>query len=218
MNRATWANMRYPSLFTVPPGVVMWGGGGGGGGPKVPPGTYRVRVSTGSWSETQEFKLRTDPRSGPIMTEAEGAEQLRLANEVGGMVRDLYANVASIRDAKRQANEIAKGAAGNTAVQSATKVVIDKLTAAEADLTQIQGEGGQDALNYPGRLDNQLIVLYSAIANPERRLGTPALERYKDLKPEAERMLAAARTALTKDVAAFNAVAQKAGLSQITVK
>ena len=61
MNRATWTNVRYPSIYTVPQRVVMWGGGAGPGqGPKVPPGEYQVKVSSGSWSETQTFRL------GPI--------------------------------------------------------------------------------------------------------------------------------------------------------
>ena len=61
-------------------------------------------------------------------------------------------------------------------------------------------------------------MLYQSIIGTERRLGTPQLERYKDLKPEADKMLAAARKALTTDVAAFNAAASKAGAGTITVK
>jgi hypothetical protein len=217
MNRAGWSNMRFPSLFTVPPGIVMWGGGGSAG-PKVPPGTYTVKVSSGSWSQTQTFRLHGDPRYTPPMTEAEGQEQLKLANEVGGMINTLYTDLARLRDAKRQANEMAEKAPADSPIRAAVKTLVDKLVAAESELTQIQGEGGQDALNFPGRLDNQLIVLYSSITGPDRRLGSPVHERYKDLKPEADKMLAQARTALTTDLQAFNAVATKAGMSPIVVK
>jgi photosystem II stability/assembly factor-like uncharacterized protein len=218
MNRATWTNVRYPSLYTVPQRVVMWGGGAGAGqGPKVPPGEYRVKVSSGAWSETQTFRLGTDPQALPAMTPAEGAEQLRLANEVGGMIKELYASVASIRDARQQLETIAKSPAASS-VQPAIKTLRSALDAAEGDLTQMQGEGGQDSLNFPGRLDNQLIVLYQSIVGTERRLGSPQLERHKDLKPPADKMLATARSVLTKDVAAFNAAASKAGAATITVK
>jgi hypothetical protein len=218
MNRAGWTNLRFPSLYTVPSGIVMWGGGGGGGGPKVPPGTYTVKVSSGSWSETQTFRLHPDPRFDPPMTEAEGQEQLRLANEVGGMIATLYEELARLRDAKRQATELAGKAPANSPVGPAARTLTDKLVAAESELTQIQGEGGQDALNFPGRLDNQLIVLYGAISGPDRRLGSPVHERYKDLKPVADKMLAQARAALTTDIQAFNAVATKAGMQPISVK
>ena len=76
----------------------------------VLPGTYTVKVSSGSWSETQTFRLKTDPRLLPVMTDAEGAEQLRLAREVGGQINELYTNLGKIRDVKTQAAEISKTA------------------------------------------------------------------------------------------------------------
>jgi hypothetical protein len=85
-------------------------------------------------------------------------------------------------------------------------------------MTQLSGEGGQDALNFPGRMDNQLLTLYGAIVAPERRLGSPVLERYKDLKPQAEGLRGRWQAALKNEVAAFNAVATKAGLAPIVVK
>jgi photosystem II stability/assembly factor-like uncharacterized protein len=217
MNRAVWTNMRYPSMYTQPQGIVMWGGGGAGG-PKMPPGTYTVKVSTGSWSESQTFRLKTDPRLQPVMTDAEGAEQLRLARDVGGMIDELYTNLLKIRDVKRQAAEMAKTAGAGSPVGTAAKTLTDRLTAVESDMTQIQGEGGQDALNFPGRLDNQLVVLYNNISNSERRMGTPVTERYKDLKPVADGILGRARTALKADVDTFNGIAVKGGQKPIVVK
>ena len=218
LNRAIWTNLRYPSLYTVPPGLTMWGGGQGPGqGPKVLPGTYTVKVSSGAWSETQTFTMRTNPLYG-AMTEAEGAEQVRLANDVGGMIKRLYDDLARIRDAKRQAREMADKAGASSPIAAAAKTMIAGLESAEADMTQMQGEGGQDALNFPGRMDNQLISLYGGIIGPERRLGTPALERYKDLKPEAMKVLDRATAALKNDIAAFNKVATSNGAAAIVVK
>src|SRR6185503_15927698 len=82
LNQVTW-NPRLDSPFTVPPRIVMWGGGGGrGGGPKAAPGTYTVKLSSGSWSQEQAFRLSSDPRLPP-MTEADGAEQLKMAMDIG---------------------------------------------------------------------------------------------------------------------------------------
>jgi hypothetical protein len=195
----------------------MWGGGGAQG-PKVPPGTYTVKVSTGPWSETQTFRLRTDPRYLPEQTDAEGAEQLRLAEEIGSLIKDLYDNLARIRDVKRQAAELTSKSAANSPPAVAAQRLRERLEAVEGDMTQMRGEGGQDALNFPGRMDNQLIALYGGLIGPERRLGTPARERYADLKPEAEKLRQRWQTALGDDVAAFNAVAAKAGLSPVVVK
>jgi hypothetical protein len=149
------------------------------------------------------------------MTEAQGAEQLRLAEEIGLMVKDLYDNLARIRDVKRQAADLASKTA---ALASPAKTLKDKLEAVEADMTQMQGEGGQDALNFPGRTDNQLLALYGAIIGPERRMGSPVLDRYKDLKPQAEQLRLRWQTALKDDLAAFNAAATRAGAAPIVVK
>ena len=217
MNRASWTNFRLPALYTQPSGIVMWGGGGGAG-PKVPPGTYTVKVTSGAWSQTQTFHLGADPRYMPPMTDEEGAEQFRLTTEIGGMIKTLYDDLAKIRDAKRQAAEIIAPAPANAPIRAAAKTLTDALVAVESELTQIRGEGGQDALNFPGRMDNQLIALYGALSNPERRLGTPALERYKDLKPEAQKLLDRSKAVLATDIATFNAAATRAGLKTITVR
>jgi photosystem II stability/assembly factor-like uncharacterized protein len=218
MNRAGWTNFRTPTLFTVPQGTVLWGGGGGGGGPKVPPGTYRVKVTSGNWSQTQTFWLGADPRQPPTMTEAEGAEQFRLSSEIGQMINTLYTDLARIRDAKRQAAQSIEKLPADSPMRATSAALTDKLIAVESELTQIQGEGGQDALNFPGRMDNQLLSLYSGLVGPERRLGTPALDRYRDLKPVADKLLAAAKAVLAADVERFNAAAAKAGVASIAVK
>jgi hypothetical protein len=63
------------------------------------------------------------------------------------------------------------------------KQLTDKLVAVESEVTQIQGEGGQDALNFPGRIDNQWVVLYGSVANSERKVNKAITVRYADLKP-----------------------------------
>src|SRR5207245_1928167 len=86
LNQAAW-NARLESPFTIPPRIVMWGGGGGrGGGPKAAPGVYTVKASSGAWSQEQTFRLSTDPRL-PAMTDAEGAEQLKMTLEVGTQIK-----------------------------------------------------------------------------------------------------------------------------------
>ncbi len=217
LNRAIWTNLNLPSPYDVPQGIVMWGGGRGSG-PAVPPGVYTVTVSSGSWSESAKFRLNSDPRYTPVMTDEEGMEQFKFTVEVGGMVKELYDNLARIRDAKAQARAHAEKAGAGSPVAAAARTLVERLEAVEADMTQMEGEGGQDALNFPGRMDNQLIALYQNIVGRERRVGSPVRERYSDLKPEADRLMGRARTALADDVATFNRAAAAAGLPAIVVK
>ena len=181
----------------------------------MPPGVYTVKVSSGAWSQTQTFTLGGDPRFDPVMTLAEGAEQFKLSSEVGQMIATLYADLARIRDAKRQAAAIVEKLPAGTAMRATAATLVSALEAVESEMTQIHGEGGQDALNFPGRMDNQLLSLYSGMVGPERRLGSAAMERYRDLKPPADKLLAQAKAVLSTEVDRFNAAATKAGVGVI---
>ena len=212
MNTATW-NPRLPSPYTVPPGIVGWGIGGGQGA-KLKPGAYTVKVTSGAWSATQPFNLLPDPRT-PAATPAQYDEQFKMTVDIGATTKRLYDELAKIREVKRQVAEHAKTPGAATA---AGRTLTEKLVGVESVLTQIQGEGGQDGLNYPGRLDNQWTVLYSNAASAERWPVKGVIERYNDLLPETNRLFADIQAVLTKDVAAYNAVATKAGLTAVTVK
>jgi hypothetical protein len=217
MNAATW-NPRLTSPFTVPQGIIMWGGGGVGQGAKLKPGNYTVKVTSGSWSATQPFVLHPDPRL-PRATPAHYDEQFKMTTEIGAITKRLYEELAKIRDAKAQLRKHAETAAAKEAgVGAGIKTLEGKLIGVESVLTQIQGEGGQDSLNFPGRLDNQWVVLYQNAAGAERWPVKGVIERYTDLLPETNKLFADITAVLTKDVAAYNAVATKAGLAALTVK
>ena len=215
MNSASW-NPRLPSPYTVPPGIVMWGGGGGQGA-KYKPGMYSVKITSGSWSATQSFELKPDPRL-PQATPAQYDEQFKMTVTIGETTKKLYDELARIRDAKAQVKAHSEKAGVAANVVQAGKTLTDKLIGVESVLTQIQGEGGQDSLNFPGRLDNQWVVLYGNAAGAERWPVKGIIERYNDLLPETNKLFADITTVLTTDVATYNGVATKAGLEAVVVK
>ena len=209
INKVTWnPNNSFPAPFTNPGRIVMWGGGGGG--MKAAVGAYTVKVSSGSWSQSQTFRLDSDPRLGK-MTDLDGAEQLRLSQEVGGWLKNVWDDVVKMRDVTAQAKAIAEKAGPTSPAAAAAKSFLANLVEVHGELTQLQGEAGQDSLNFPGRIDNQIVELYGAITEKERKLPKSVTERYADLKPKVEKLLTAATKVLTADVAAFNAAAGGAG-------
>src|SRR4029079_4927921 len=121
--------------------------------------------------------------------EAEGAEQLRMTQEIGAQIKKLYDMLAKLRDAKQQAAQSAAKAGAPSPVAGAAQALSAKVTAVEGELTQLQGEAGQDALNFPGRLDNQWVALYSNIAQLERKVNKSVRERYADLRPSTDDLM-----------------------------
>jgi len=213
MNMIRWTDMNLPEVFSIPPCTTMWQGGAVP--PRVPLGTYTATVSMGGWSQSQTFHLAGDPRYQPPQTDAESAAQLKMALEVGGWAKDLYDHLGKIKDARKQAADIAQK---TPAVAAAAKTLTDRLDAVAGEMSQPKGEAGQDSLNYPGRLDNQIVVLYQYIVGTERPLTQPVKERYTDLKPQYDALAARWTAVLSTDVAAFNAAATKAGAATIVIK
>jgi hypothetical protein len=174
-------------------------------------------VSSGSWSQEQTFRLNSDPRL-PATSDADGAEQFKMAMDAGNQVKMLYETLARLRDARTQAADIAKKAGAGSPVDAAQKTLAARLVAVEGDLTQLQGEAGQDSLNFPGRLDNQWVTFYGDVTQLERKLNKSVKERYADLRAPTDDLMRRAQGVLTTDVTGFNAVSSKAGAGTITVK
>lgn len=215
LNRFAWDGTLEP-IFTIPPGTVLWGGAGGG--PKAVPGTYQVRLRAGTFSQSQPLQLLKDPRNSA--TDADYQEQFELARQVGARIKELYDNLLKLRDVRRQANETAqrleKGGYGREAIEAA-RALGDKLTAIEGELTQLRGEGGQDALNFPGRLDNQWVKLYNEVASPDGGPTAGCKQRFEDLKPELARLLGRLQQVFESDLAAFNKLVRDKGAPAVIV-
>jgi photosystem II stability/assembly factor-like uncharacterized protein len=211
LNRTTWS-ARWPTIYEIPQGIVQWGFGGGAG-PSVLPGTYRVRLTIGDWSQERSFELLPDPRVQA--TPADYEQQLRLTREVGEAAKLLYDELAQLRSVKEQAaqigSQLAEAGYGDEATQAARELS-RKLEETEGELTQLQGEGGQDALNFPGRLDNQYNVLYGMVSGGNPPIGTGVTERWADLEPLLQPLLDQIHTVYDSDLAAFNELVGEYGL------
>jgi len=211
MNNMSWG-ARYPSLYEIPAGIVQWGFGGGAG-PAVVPGTYEVRLSAGDWSQSRTVELLPDPRVSA--TPADYEEQLRIANEVGAQAKLLYDELAQIRSVKAQATAIGRQLAdagyGNEAIEAA-RALSRTLEEVEGELTQLQGEGGQDALNFPGRLDNQLNTLYGAASGGNPPVSTGVTERWEDLRGQLQPLIDRIHAIYDDELDDFNDLVSEYGM------
>ena len=200
MNTVSW-NGSWPSLYQVPAGIVQWGGGRGGG-PTAAPGTYTVTLTVGDWTQSQTMEYLPDPRLE--VTAADYVEQLRFAREVGAAAKGLYDELARMRSVKEQATTIGEELAeeGDEYAEAAAELN-RKIEAVEGELTQLQGSSGQDALNFPGRLDNQFNALYGTVSNTVPTPGG-AYERWEDLQPMLTPLIEQIHAIYGADVAAFN--------------
>lgn len=194
--------MRYAPLFELPGGSGP--GGPAGAPPRVVPAVYQVKVSTGTWSQTQALEVKADPRL--TISPAAYEDQLALARAVGASLKELYDNVAKLRDVRAQATELGQRvqrAGRGDEVATAASALAVKLTALEGRLAQL-GNPGPDGEATSGRLDAQFLVVYQRVVESDRRPSADVRQRFEALKPGLATLLAQLKQVFESDLTAFN--------------
>ncbi len=178
LNHYTW-NMRYDDASSFQ-GMLLWSGGVTG--PDAAPGTYTVRVTVGNATPmTRTFTVMKDPRAKA--TDADLVEQHNFAIRVRDRLTAANDGVKRIRSVKRQLDDRAPAMKDNAAFGTLAKNFADSLSGVEDSLYQTKNKSGEDPLNFPVRLNDQLAGLMGFIENGERRPPPQAYEVYNTLNP-----------------------------------
>ncbi|MGQ0639215.1 MAG: WD40/YVTN/BNR-like repeat-containing protein [Gemmatimonadaceae bacterium] len=173
-NRFFW-DYRLPGPWTANPNQS------GRNGPLAVAGTYRVRLTSGSWSATQPLMVRADPRASTDgITLALLHEQLEHNLRTRDMVSEVNQLVAQIDGARGRLGN-AGGAGADT---------LGKLNALRAKLVT-------PPIRYSKpELQAHIQYLYSMTLNADQKPGRDAVERYKVLRTELDERVKEARAIL----------------------
>ncbi len=210
-NSFSW-NMRYAEPATFK-GLIMWAAGIFG--PQAPSGSYKVKLSVGDKTETQTFKLLIDPRSGA--TQADLDAQFRFLIQIRDKTTEANNAVRTIRSAKAQLAARVKAApAGRAAVlQRSVTALTEQLSAVEAEIYQVKNKSGQDPLNYPIKLNNQIAALSGVVASTEAKPTAQSFEVYKILAAALDAELGKLTALLGAGLDAVNAELGRLGLDKV---
>jgi hypothetical protein len=240
MNRVVW-NLRYPDATRFE-GMILWGGGTQG--PVAVPGRYKARLTTGSWSATQEFAVKKDPRV--TATEADLQRQFDLLISIRNRLSEAHDGVRRIRAVKEQldgvAERVRRGARGVTAVSSASNgerstehgagsngapMVADlaaeaeslkaKLSAIEGEIYQVKNRSNQDPLNYPIQLNNRISWLAGVVGSADAPPTEQAVRVFEELSAALQVQLDRLKAVLEADVPAFNRRVRELEVPALTV-
>jgi photosystem II stability/assembly factor-like uncharacterized protein len=209
-NRWVW-NLRLPDA-EIADDAVLWGSAAG---PMVPPGSYQVRMTVGDWSETRTFDVVADPRQDldPAALDA----RFELARAIWSEVSRSHALVGRIGSVRGQIAEWTdrfdddgfKALAGETT---------EALDAIEARLRQTRLESSQDVLNFPSKLDNQLVFLQEVVESTPGFPAVSSIERFEQLRSELDGIGGELEGFLTTNVVQLEAMLEEAGVSRIGVE
>jgi hypothetical protein len=211
MNRFSW-NLRGADAVGFE-GMIMWSAGTAGA--MIPPGTYSVRVTAGDKSETQTFVVKRDPRTDA--TQADLDEQyaflLRIqerSNEANNAVRTVRNVRSQLEDRKVQA-----GSRG-TALARLGQTLDTQMSAAEEEIYQVRNRAGQDPLNYPIKLNNQIAGLAGVVSSAEAKPTKQSYEVFDLLSTQLKVQIDRLQAALAAPLAAVNAELARLGLPPIS--
>ncbi|MEZ5425694.1 MAG: hypothetical protein R2747_05475 [Pyrinomonadaceae bacterium] len=212
LNTFVW-NMRIPNATGLP-GLILWGGSLTG--PKVPPGNYQVRLKVdGNIVGTENFSVKIDPRLSA--TQEDLVKQYVLLSEINRKLTETHKAILEIRDLRQQLENVArrlKPAEDKPLIDTAREIN-KKLTSIEEELIQTKIKSGQDALNFPIKLNNKLAALSSTVDSSDDAPTTQMFEVFNDLTARIDAQLARLSGLKTGDIAEFNRAFAEKGLPVI---
>ncbi|HET9995007.1 MAG TPA: hypothetical protein VFQ18_06345 [Candidatus Acidoferrum sp.] len=212
LNRFVW-DMRSEAPARVP-GAVSWGGRPAG--PLMVPGKYQVKLTAGGKSFTAPAVIQKDPRVAATQSELE--KQHEVAMRIRDRVNAGHEAVNQIRNVRGQLDALKKRLGADAAakpVLEAADALKKKMDAVEEKIIQPKSKSGEDPLNYPIQVADQLMALQGTVESADTAPTAASLAVFDELNGRLETQLTWWREMQAKDLAALNALIQKSNISPI---
>ena len=213
LNRFVW-DLRYEK----PTDIHHVGWGGFPQGVLALPGTYQAKLTALGKIFTESFEVQLDPRVKT--SSADLQKQFDLATKINEQVSADHDTVKQIRDLRSELADLRKRLGDEPQMKSivdATKDIDKKITAIEEELVQTKSKSGEDALNYPIKLNDKLLALGGVVDSADTAPTQPSYEVFDMLSKELDEQLAKWHEVLSKDVPAINESMRKENLGPVLI-
>ena len=201
LNRFVW-NLRYEDSTKVP-GAILWGGSNSG--PVAVPGNYQVRLTVRDKSYTQPLEIREDPRIK--VEQGDLQKQFDLLLQINDQVSKVDEAINQMNSVKKQIDDLDKRLPKDEhgkAVRDAAKALMQKIDPIEDTLIQSKAKSGQDVLNYPIRLNNELVALAGSISSADSAPSQQSYDVFNLLRQRSDQQVAKWDELVKSDLANFN--------------
>ena len=216
MNVFLW-NMRYPNATEVDGTNIMWSGSTVG--PKVVPGKYKVQLVVGkTLIKEQEFEILQDPRVKVPLADLQ--EQFELSMKINKKLSDTHKGINQLRKVRNDINAYMKAVKDENLakkLKEQTKELMKTLDEVESTLMQPKSKAMQDALNFSIQLNDKLAGVGSAVSSADTKPTKQSYDVYNDLAGKIDKQLDRLKTAIAKDVPAFNEAVRQADIKAVNV-
>ena len=215
LNRFVW-DLRYEGATKVPK-APLWGGDTEG--PEALPGTYQVRLTVLGKTYTAPLEIKADPRLN--VSQGDLAKQFDLLLRIRRKITETDEAIIQMRDLREQINAInarLKSDPRAKVIADSGKALDKKMTVVEEALIQTKAKSGQDVLNFPVRLNNDLVALNGVVSSADSAPTKQSYEVFDMLSQAVDEQLAKWKAIVSTDVAAYNNLVKEQEVPALLVK
>ncbi|HEX4037211.1 MAG TPA: hypothetical protein VHX37_04060 [Acidobacteriaceae bacterium] len=209
LNRLVW-DLRYEDIVGFP-GLLMWDGSLRG--PVANPGEYKAELVVGGKTYSQNFTVIKDPRAPT--TPEDFDKQLTFALKIRDRVSEANQSVIDIRAAEDQLKPYLTSS--NDQVKKSAKDLTDQLTTIEEAIYQTKLKAGEDALNFPIRINNKLASVEGVVEDTDVAPTAQSLQVYDELSAQLQTQLDQLRKIETTGIASFNKLIRDQNIPAVTI-
>ena len=213
MNRINW-DLRRATL----PGVEKVFTLGSYAGSFVAPGKYTLRLSDSITTIEKPLTIKADPRMN--IPQAAYDEQAETLVDLEMTVKDINESVTSFREVKKRIasiNEQLADIVETDSLQAQSKLILEKINVWEQSLIQPKQKTFQDVINFPNKLNAEIMNLISRINGNDPRLTKGAKERRDELMAEWSALKIEMNNIVNDDIRAFNQEYKEADIPILVV-
>ena len=214
LNRFIW-DLKYEGAVKVPK-APLWGGSTDG--PEALPGNYQVRLTVLGQSYTAPLEIVPDPRLN--VSQADLQKRFDLLMKIRDQVTATDTTIIEIRGLREQIDTLNKRLGDDPKqkpVVDAGKALDKKMTEIEEVLIQTKAKSGQDVLNFPVRLNNDLVALGGVVGSADTAPTQQSYEVYDLLSQRLSEQLAKWNQIVSTDVPAYNNLVKQQDVPAIKV-
>jgi hypothetical protein len=167
-------------------------------------------------ASTADVELTKDPRISASQADLEKQQEfaLRIRDRVGAG-DDAVNQIRSVRGQLEALKKRLSADASAKPILDSADALIKKMNAVEEKIIQPKSKSGEDPLNYPIQVADQLAALQETVESADTAPTQASFTVYEELNSRLEAQLAAWHEIQSKDLAALNAAIQKANIPAI---
>jgi hypothetical protein len=216
LNRFVW-DLRYEDARRIP-GYYLWEYGSGAHGPVAAPGSYQVRLTVGTQSQTAPLELKLDPRVKVSQVDLE--QQFHLLLQVRDELSLVYDTVNQIQDVRSQLAGLKRRLPENVGAKNISASADDldkKLIAVRDQLVNLTISANEDSLAYPPQLDAKWAYLAMDAGSADSAPTEAEQLQFEKLKRQSVELQSRWTELQRNDLAAFQKLAAEGSLSTVVV-